>query len=291
MRLGKERGGRRLFDDLPGIHQGHPVGHVGHHAQVVGDQQQAQLALLLQGLEQVQHLLLDGHVQRGGWLIGNQVTGLGRQGHGNHHPLLLAATHLEGVAVDATLRLGDAHTAQPVHGLAPRRHPTQAGVRLDGLDDLVAHPHHRVEAGGGLLKDDADVPATDAAHLRFRQVEQLGGLAVGHVGAQVHTPLLDAAVVGQEAHQRQGGHALAATGLPDQCEGFAALQRQAQAIERAHQARFGVQRDMKVMGLQHRNLRLGERPHGGERDRRGRADRRRRARHRQTGWPTARWPP
>ena len=37
-------------------------------------------------------------------------------------------------------------------------------MRLEGLDDLVAHPHHRVERGHRLLEDHADLAAAQVLH-------------------------------------------------------------------------------------------------------------------------------
>ncbi|UGA37136.1 hypothetical protein JOS77_23880 [Chromobacterium haemolyticum] len=45
----------------------------------------------LQVRDQLQDLLLDGHVQRGGGFVGNQQLGFAGDRHRDHHPLLLAA--------------------------------------------------------------------------------------------------------------------------------------------------------------------------------------------------------
>ena len=62
--------------------------------------------------EQLEDLGLDGHVERGGRLVGDQDVGVAGERHGDHHPLALAAGELVRVAVDAALRLGDADEAQ-----------------------------------------------------------------------------------------------------------------------------------------------------------------------------------
>mgnify|MGYP002652163832 CR=1 FL=1 len=48
-----------------------------------------------------------------------------------------------------------------------------AGLLAIGLDDLVANPHHRVQAELGVLHDHADLPAADGAHLPFGQVSHV----------------------------------------------------------------------------------------------------------------------
>ncbi|MNT47840.1 hypothetical protein D3C72_1845860 [compost metagenome] len=60
-------------------------------AQIVGDQHIRQPALLLQPLQQGQHLLLDGDIERTGGLIEHQNIGVHDQCTGNRQPLALAA--------------------------------------------------------------------------------------------------------------------------------------------------------------------------------------------------------
>ena len=38
LRVAEQRAHVGLLDDLAGVHDGHPIGHLGHHAQVVGDE-------------------------------------------------------------------------------------------------------------------------------------------------------------------------------------------------------------------------------------------------------------
>ena len=62
-----------------------------HHTQVVRDEQDRHFEAALQVTHQVQDLGLNRHVQRGGWLVGNQELGVTRERHGDHHPLPHAA--------------------------------------------------------------------------------------------------------------------------------------------------------------------------------------------------------
>jgi hypothetical protein len=224
--------------------------------------------LALQILEQVEDLLLDGDVQRGGGLVGNQEVGLGRQRHGDHHPLLLAAAHAEGVVVDAALGLGDAHTAQPVDGLGVAPPPRSGGVR--SMASTICSPTFitgfRLVAGSWKIMPTRP-PRTRACPIRAGPV--LGGL----VGApsSVTRPPVDRAVVGQQAHQRQRRHALAAAGLAHQGKGLAALGWSGQAVDGAHDAGFGVQCHLRLSMAAWRNLRPWVRQACAE-DQRGRID-------------------
>src|SRR6185437_12377260 len=74
------------------------------------------------------------------------------------------------VAVDARLGRRYADLAEPRDRPFPRLPPPDPLVSLDRLGELIADPHQRVEAGQGILEDDADPPSADFAHPRLRQV-------------------------------------------------------------------------------------------------------------------------
>ena len=88
--------GAGAFDDLAAAHQRDMVRHVLHHRQIVRDQQHGHAQLALDVGQQVQHLRLDGHVQRRGRLVGDQQQRLGGQRDGDHDALLLPAENWKG---------------------------------------------------------------------------------------------------------------------------------------------------------------------------------------------------
>ena len=112
---------------------------------------------LLQRAQQVEDLRLDGDVERGRRLVGDQqVRGAGQR-HGDHHPLAHAARELVRIVARAA---GRARGCRP--GRAAR---ARVGVRglladplvlADRLGDLVADREHRVERGHRLLEDHRD---------------------------------------------------------------------------------------------------------------------------------------
>ncbi|MNV99433.1 hypothetical protein D3C71_1947900 [compost metagenome] len=73
------------------LHHQHVVRHRANDVHIVGDEQVAQGLLLLQALQQREHLLLDGDVERTGGLIQNQHLGLHDQRSRDRHTLALAA--------------------------------------------------------------------------------------------------------------------------------------------------------------------------------------------------------
>ena len=85
---------------FPLRHHAHPLGHVAHDAEVVGNQQHRHVQLALKILEELQDLGLDGYVEGGGGLVRNQQLRLVGQRHRDHHPLALPAGKLVGIGVE-----------------------------------------------------------------------------------------------------------------------------------------------------------------------------------------------
>ena len=99
---------RAGLDDPAAVHHRDPIGDLGDHAEIVGDQDQAHAGLGLELLEQRQDLRLHGDVERGRRLVGDQDVGAQRERHRDHHALALAARELVRIVVGAPRRLGDA---------------------------------------------------------------------------------------------------------------------------------------------------------------------------------------
>ncbi len=156
---------RRFLDLLAGVHHDHPVAALGDDAEVVGDHDHAHAELALQALDQVEDLRLDGDVEGGGRLVGDQQLGLARQRQGDHHALAHAAGELMRILDGATLGLGDLHQLQHLDHAPHRRGAAEALVQLHALGDLPADAQHRVERGHRLLEDHRDAVAADPAHL------------------------------------------------------------------------------------------------------------------------------
>ena len=83
--LGRENG--RLLDLPAGVHHHHPVAALGDDAEVVGDHDHTHAELALQPLDQVEDLRLDGDVEGGGRLIGDEKSGTAGERHGDHGAL------------------------------------------------------------------------------------------------------------------------------------------------------------------------------------------------------------
>ena len=200
--------GRAFLDLLAAQHHDHPVGDLGDHAHVVGDEHHRHADLVLQSLDQVEDLRLDRYVERGGWLVGDQQARPARQRHGDHHPLAHAAGELVRILRELLLRLRDADQLQHLQRLGQRLILGLPLVQHDRLGDLEADREHRVQRGHRLLEDHRDVVAADRAHLLRRLLDDVDDLAFRLAEQDLAARDATAGVVGQ-AHQPHRGHRLA----------------------------------------------------------------------------------
>src|SRR5215467_2561617 len=94
----------RDLDDVAQVHHRHPIADVPYHRQIVGDEQVRQVELLLELLQQVDDLGLDGHVQRRHRLVTHNKLGVDGQGAGHPDALPLPAAEFMRKPVGIELR-------------------------------------------------------------------------------------------------------------------------------------------------------------------------------------------
>ena len=127
-----------------------------HHGQVVGDEHVGQALVLLQVLQQVQDLGLNGHVQSGNRLVAHDELGVHGQSPGDADTLTAAAVQLVGVSVGQPA--GEAHGVHQLsHLVVPVLLALEEPHGLHGLGDQVGHAHTGVQRGSGVLKDHLDL--------------------------------------------------------------------------------------------------------------------------------------
>ena len=236
-------------------HDRHPVGDLRDHPEVVGDEEQAHAAPALELLHQAQDPGLHRHVQGGGRLVRDQQAGAAGDGHGDHHPLALAAGEAVGVFVHAQLRVLDPHLRQRLDRLAAGLLVAEARAgEPDRLDDLVADGEHRVQRGHGLLEDHRDVPAAHLHPLLLGQPQQVARRGVGpRVEAEQDLAVATLGEVrGQQADHRQGGDGLAAARFAHQAEGLPRLDVEARPVHRPHRLPVGPEPSMEVPHFEQR---------------------------------------
>ena len=96
-------GQRAPLHDAAGVHDRHLVTDLGNDAQIVGDHDHRGAVLGLQVLHQLQHLCLNGHIQCGGGLVGDEDLGIAGQSDGDNRAI--SQKTLEKLA-DGTVTLG-----------------------------------------------------------------------------------------------------------------------------------------------------------------------------------------
>ena len=70
---------RAVFDDLAQVHHRHRIGDMTHDLKIMGNEEICDAQLFLQIHEEVQHLGLDRHVERGYRLVGDDQPGMQHQ--------------------------------------------------------------------------------------------------------------------------------------------------------------------------------------------------------------------
>ena len=209
--------GRGPLDDLAQVHDRDPVRDVAHDTEIVRDEDVGEVELVLEVVEQVDDLGLDGDVQGRDRLVGDDQLRAQREGPGDPDPLALPARELVRKAV-VVLGL----KPDPVHQLLdlpaelrPGGEPVQAQL----VPDDLPHPLARVERGIGVLEDHLDV-APDRLQLLAREADEL-------LAQILHRPrgwleqLDDRAAEGRLATAR----------LADEAQGLALVQRQADVVD------------------------------------------------------------
>jgi hypothetical protein len=203
--------------DLAEVHHGDAVGDVADHREVVRDDHVRQAELVLEVVHQVDDLRLDGHVERGDRLVGDDHTGLEGERAGDADALTLAAGELVRVAV-VVLR-AQAHQLQKTLDLL--LHPALGldALELERRRDDGADGVPGVQRAVRVLEDHLDVAA---------QRSHAGGLEVRDVRA-VELDLAAGRL--QQAGDEPAHGRLAAAGLPDDAEGLAPPHLEVDAVD------------------------------------------------------------
>src|SRR5262249_48540332 len=195
----------------------------GHHAEVVGDEDDGRAEALLEVGHETENLRLDGDVERGGRLICNQELGAAGQRNRDHYALAHAAGQLVRVFARAPTRLGDANEAEHLHHALLDLLAVQPLMQPQRLGDLAADGEDWVEARHRLLEDHADVVAAHLAHGGFAELEEVSALETDRARN----------TAGRLRHEPQngiGGNRLSATALAYDRHRLAGLHRERNAV-------------------------------------------------------------
>ena len=239
LRAGEDRVRRRLLDDPAGVHDRDLVGHLGDDAEVVRDDHDGRAELALQALDQLEDLRLDGHVERGRRLVGDQQLRVVGQRHRDHRALAHAAGEL--------VRVGR-RRACAAPGSRPGRASRPRGRSACALETsrcartasaiCVADLVEGVQRGQRVLEDHRDVVAADLAQL------VVGRARAGRWPSKRIAPEMRALRDAREAHHGQGRDALARAGLADDAERLAAVDGVGDAVDGLDEAVVGLEVDL-----------------------------------------------
>ena len=155
--------GCALLDDFAIAHDDHPVTHTGHNAHIVRDQNNPCPGLTLEFIHQLQHLSLNGHVQRGRGFVGNQNLRATEHRNSDHDALAHAARQFMRELFHAARCFGDAHMLQPFYAAGIGLCALQPFVQGQDLAHLRADGHVRGETRQWVLKYHRHFSAANAA--------------------------------------------------------------------------------------------------------------------------------
>ncbi|EMD28667.1 hypothetical protein C791_0291 [Amycolatopsis azurea DSM 43854] len=188
------------------VHHHDAVGDVGHHAHVVGDQQDRRAEPVAQIPQQLEDLGLHGDVERRGRFVGDQQFRLVRDRHRNHDPLQLTAGQLVRIRPEPLLGSGQPHQTEQFERPPPGGLRRQVLMSADRFDQLLPDREHRIQRAHRFLEDHADLVAPDGAQFVRRQRVEIA------TGQQ--RPAGDLGFRRQQPEQGQRGDRLARAGFP-----------------------------------------------------------------------------
>lgn len=232
--------------DPAAVHDGDPVGGLGHHAEVVGDEDDGHAVPLPQLDQEIEDLPLHGDVEGCGRLVGDEHPRPGDQRGRDHHALAQPAGELVRVLPVAAFRVGDAYLVQGRDGGLPGFGPGQPLVVPEHFGDLAADPLERVEAGHRVLEDHGDVMAPDPAELLLGEREQVVAVEEDLAAA------VDAGRRRVEAQYGERGGRLPAAGLADDGERLPGVDLQGDTPDGVHGGAFEPEVDAEVVDAEQR---------------------------------------
>jgi hypothetical protein len=216
----------------------------------VGDQHDRRVQGVAQLAQQTQDLRLDGDVQRGGRLVGDDDLRVAGDRHGDDDALAQAARELVRVLLEPLLGVRDADHVEQLDGALVGGVLGDVEVRTQGLAQLPADRVDRVQRRHRLLEDHRDLVAADLLHVLLFEVRQVA-LAQAELAG-------DPAGLGQQAQHRHRRDGLAGPGLPDHGDDLAGLHVEPDALDGVHDAVLGLERHAEVRDRQDRSGHAGD---------------------------------
>ena len=133
------------FHDPSRIKDRDAVGETGYGAKVVGDKDDRQMVVSSQVVQQIQDACLNGYVQSGGRLIGDQDARAAGQAYGNRDPLAHAAAELVWIRVEGTAWIRNLYLPQEIDRTPASLVLAHPEVMPNVVRKLAPNRQHRVE--------------------------------------------------------------------------------------------------------------------------------------------------
>ena len=207
-----------------GIHDENVISKLRDNTEVMGNDDNGVTHLLLNVVQCLNDLSLNGDAEAGGGLVGDQQVGLEDHGHTDEDSLTETGGELAGIALADLFPVVDTHQLQCVAD-------SILALLLGGLllmdtvclAQLGADGHIGVERGVGVLEDQGDLLTADTGHLALALFQKVLSL-------EDDLAALNAAGLIHDLHDRTGGNALTGAGLTDNTQNLTLFQRKVHAF-------------------------------------------------------------
>jgi len=226
---------RAKLDQAAGVHDRDAIGYVRDDGEIVRDEEHRQSEFMAEVVEQVEDLLLDSDVERGGGFVGDEQLRAVDNGHGDHDALAHASGELVWITAGALAGIGNGNVAHAFNSSTARFRFGDAVVREDGFRDLLADAHDRVERGHGLLENHGHARPAKLAQLIGRQVGQMRGGTVVFLKTILKSDFApDDGGGWKQAHDGKRGNGFPGARFADQSEHFSGCDRERKIANGGH---------------------------------------------------------
>lgn len=247
--VGEEFVDFRFFDDPSGVHDNHAVAVLGDESQVVRDEDGGGSHVFSHVAQEGEDLVLDGDVEGGGRLVGDDEFRFAGEGDGDDDALLHASREGVRVAFGDDFRAGDFDFGEEFQHVAPGFVGCAAAVLHDGFGYLGADGAGGVEGVHRFLEDDAYLPPSQVSQARGGHGENVFPVE------EDFSPDDAADRLGQQAYEAHGCDAFAAAAFSDDAQALAASHGEGDVVHGAERPGFGIKGGGEVSDFEERGVR------------------------------------
>jgi hypothetical protein len=209
----------------------------------MGYQQYAHLTLLLELVEEVEDLGLNGDIEGSGRLVGDEQFRFAGYGHSNHNALPHSARHLVRVFGNALGGVGYADFSQHFGGNIPGLGFFFFLMQPDCLDNLLADGINGIQAGHRLLENHRDTVPANGAYSLVGQFKEISAVEIYLAGNDF------AGRVSYKTHNGQRGNAFATAAFTDEGKRLALFYRKADILNGTGNPGFGKEVHTKAFDV------------------------------------------